>query len=145
MDQGRERCDQGARLPCLTFAANAVRLELYALAHNLENFLCTLMMPKPIKYWLLTTLREYLIKIGEKIMSHCRYVAFPMAEVAIPRQMFQKNLGLILELRPKPSHRPRQQETAGAHPLISNQCEDCAYMPRKSVQAGRGNTISEPD
>jgi len=31
---------------------------------------------------------------------HGRYVAFQMAEVAIPRQMFQEILRLIAELRP---------------------------------------------
>ena len=37
----------------------------------------------------LTTLEEKPIKIGANIVSHGRYVAFQMAEVAIPRQMFQ--------------------------------------------------------
>jgi len=35
-------------------------------------------------------LKEKLIKIGAKVVSHGRYVAFQMAEVAIPRQMFQE-------------------------------------------------------
>ena len=34
-------CDQVDRLSCRTFAANAVRLQLYALAHNLGNFMRT--------------------------------------------------------------------------------------------------------
>ena len=33
----------------------------------------------------MTTLKEKLIKIGAKVVSHGRYVAFQMAEVAIPR------------------------------------------------------------
>ena len=37
-----------------------------------------------------------------KVVSHGRYVAFQMAEVAIPRQMFQEILRLIAELRPQP-------------------------------------------
>jgi hypothetical protein len=37
-------------------------------------------------------LKEKLIKIGAKVISHGRYVAFQMAEVAIPRQMFQETL-----------------------------------------------------
>jgi hypothetical protein len=32
-------------------------------------------------------LKEKLIKIGAKVVSHGRYVVFQMAEVAIPRQM----------------------------------------------------------
>jgi hypothetical protein len=35
-----------------------------------------------------------------------RYVAFQMAEVAIPRQMFQEILRLIAELRPQPPPAP---------------------------------------
>ena len=33
-------------------------------------------------------LKEKLIKIGAKVVSHGRYVALQTAEVAIPRQMF---------------------------------------------------------
>ncbi len=41
-----------------------------------------------------------------KVVSHGRYVAFQMAEVAIPRQMFQEILRLIAELRPQPPPAP---------------------------------------
>ena len=54
----------------------------------------------------LTSLKEKLIKIGAKVVSHGRYVAFQMAEVAIPRQMFQEILRLIAELRPQPPPAP---------------------------------------
>ena len=37
------------RLSCRSFAANAVRLQLHALAYNLGNFLRTLATPEPIK------------------------------------------------------------------------------------------------
>jgi DDE family transposase len=43
------------RLSCRTFAANAVRLQLHALAYNLGNFLRTLATPEPIKDWSLTS------------------------------------------------------------------------------------------
>ena len=88
------------------FAANAVRLQLHALAYNLGNFLRTLATPEPIKEWSLTSLKEKLIKIGAKVVSHGRTVAFQMAEVAIPRQMFQQILWLIAELRPQPPPAP---------------------------------------
>jgi hypothetical protein len=51
-----------------------VRLQLHALAYNLGNFLRTLATPEPIKDWSLTTLKEKLIKIGAKVVSHGRYV-----------------------------------------------------------------------
>ena len=94
------------RLSCRMFAANAVRFQLHALAYNLGNFLRTLATPEPIKDWSLTSLREKLIKIGAKVVSHGRYIAFQMAEVAIPRQMFQEILRLIAELRPQPLPAP---------------------------------------
>src|SRR5215813_8202893 len=47
-----------ARLSCRTFAANAVRLQLHALAYNLGNFLRTLATPEPIKDWSLTSLKD---------------------------------------------------------------------------------------
>jgi hypothetical protein len=95
------------RLSCRSFAANAVRLELHALAYNLGNFLRTLATPEPIKDWSLTSLKEKLIKTGAKIVSHGRDVAFQMAEVAIPRTLFADVLRLIAELRPPPLHRQR--------------------------------------
>ena len=83
------------RLSCRTFAANAVRLQLHALAYNLGNFLRTLATPELIKDWSLTSLKDKLIKIGANVVSHGRYVIFQMAEVAIARQMFQEILRLI--------------------------------------------------
>jgi DDE family transposase len=91
------------RLSCRSFAANAVRLQLHALAYNLGNFMRTLAMPKTAEPWSLTSLREKLIKIGAKVVSHGRYVTFQMAEVAVPRQMFQEILSLIARLRAPPA------------------------------------------
>ena len=91
------------RLLCRTFAANAVRLQLHALAYNLGNFMRTLAMPKVAEPWPLTRLREKLIKIGAKVSSHRRYMTFQMAEVAISRQMFADILLLIARLRAPPA------------------------------------------
>jgi hypothetical protein len=43
-------------------------------------------------------LKDKLIKIGAKVVSHCRYVILQMAEVAIARQMFQEILRLTAAL-----------------------------------------------
>ena len=48
----------------------------------------TLAMPETAQPWSPTSLREKLIKIGAKVVSHGRYVTFQLAEVAVPRQMF---------------------------------------------------------
>jgi hypothetical protein len=52
-----------------------------------------LALPRSVKHWSLTTLREELIKIGAKVVTHSRYVIFQMAEVAVPRELF----GAILD------------------------------------------------
>jgi len=91
------------RLSCRTFSANAVRLQLHVLAYNLGNFMRTLAMPKTAQPWSLTSLREKLVKIGAKVVSHGRYVTFQMAEVAVSRQMFADILSLIARLRAPPA------------------------------------------
>jgi hypothetical protein len=90
------------RLSCRSFAANAVRLQLHALAYNLGNFMRTLAMPETAEPWSLTSLREKLIKISAKVVSHGRYVTFHIAEVAVPRKLFGENLRMIDGLRPRP-------------------------------------------
>jgi hypothetical protein len=57
----------------------------------------------PCEDWSLTSLKEKLIKIGAKVVSSGRYVAFQMAEVAIPKNLFADILRLIAELRPPPA------------------------------------------
>ncbi len=94
------RAIKWTRLSCRSFDTNAGRLQPHALAYNLGNYLRTLATPEPIRNWSLTTLKEKLIKIGAKVVCHARYVAFKMAEVAIPRNLFADILQMIAELRP---------------------------------------------
>ena len=88
------------RLSCTTFRANAVRLQLHGLAYNLANFLRTLALPHEIAQWSRTSLREKVVKIGAKVVSHGRYAIFQMAEVAVPRELFARILDRIALLRP---------------------------------------------
>ena len=83
----------------MRFNANAVRLQLHALAYNLANFLRTLVLPEEVEHWSLTTLQEKLVKIGAKVVAHGRYVTFQMAEVAVPRDLFRAILRQIDGLR----------------------------------------------
>ncbi len=87
------------RLSCRKFRNNEVRLQLHALAYNLANFMRTLALPEEVAHWLLTTIREKLVKVGAKVVAHGRYVTFQMAEVAVPRDLFRRILGLIEDLR----------------------------------------------
>ena len=86
------------RLSCGDFASNQARLQLFALAYNLGNFLRRLALPRGVRHWTLTTLRDKLIKIGCKAVRHARYVTFQLAEVAVPRSLFQAILRRIARL-----------------------------------------------
>ena len=79
-----------------------MRVQLRALAYNLGNFLRTLATPEPIKDWTLTALKEKLIKIGAKVVSHARCVVFQMAEIAMPRELFADISRMITEPRSPP-------------------------------------------
>ena len=54
-----------------------------------------------MEHWSLTTLREKLIKIGAKMVSHGRYITFQLAEAAVPRDLFRRILEMIDDLRPR--------------------------------------------
>jgi hypothetical protein len=87
------------RLLCRRFKNNQVRLQLFALAYNLANFLRQQALPRPVRTWTLTTLREKLIKIGAKVVRHAKAVTFQLAEVAVPRALFAAMPGRLGRLR----------------------------------------------
>jgi hypothetical protein len=91
------------RLSCRRFKDNQARLQLFALAYNLANFLRQLVLPRSVQTWTLTTLRGKLIKIGAKVVRHAKAVTFQLAEVAVPRELFAAILGRIGRLRATPS------------------------------------------
>jgi len=70
------------KLSCYDFVDNQVRLQLFALAYNLGNFLRRLAPPRRGSHWSLTTRREKLIKIGAKVVCTARYVTFQMTKVS---------------------------------------------------------------
>ena len=63
----------------------------------------TLAMPKAAEPWSLTSLREKLIKIGAKVVSHGRYRHLPDGRGRVSRQMFAEILSLIVRLRAPPA------------------------------------------
>lgn len=89
------------RLSCGTMKANAVRLQLHSLTYKLANFLRTLALPEEMEGWSLTTIREKVVKIGAKVITHARYAVFQMAEVAVPRDLLRRILDMIDDLRPR--------------------------------------------
>ena len=84
------------RLSCRAFLDN------FALAYNLANFLRSLVLPKEVAQWSLTTLHEKLVKIGPRIVRYGRYLVFQLAEVAVPRALFAAILRRIDRLRGPP-------------------------------------------
>ncbi len=71
-------------------------------AYNLANFLRRLALPRDVKHWSLTTLREKLVKIGAKVTRHSKYVTFQLAEVAVTRNLFAAILDRIARLAVPP-------------------------------------------
>ena len=89
---------QWTKLSCRKFKDNPTRLQLFALAYNLGNFLRQLALPKAVRHWSLTTLRDKLIKIGAKVTKHSKYTTFQLAEVAVTRNLFAAILNRIARL-----------------------------------------------
>jgi hypothetical protein len=98
----------------------------------------TLALPDAIKEWSLTSLREKLIKIGATVVSHGRYVAFQMAEVAMPRKMFAAILRLIADLR------SAQGACRHETPCEGKRREICAQVSMTPALWARGCSKSRP-
>ena len=71
-------------------------------------------LPQKVEHWSLTTLRDKLIKIGAKVAQHGRCVAFQLAEVAAPRNLFRE--------MPRPLDRNRDFN-GGLGDRIPDHCE----------------------
>jgi hypothetical protein len=99
MDKRGENAVKWTKLSCRRFKDNAARLQLFALAYNLANFLRHLVLPKPIQGWTMTTLREKLVRIGAEVVSRAKYLVFRLGEVAVPRKLFAAIVERIGRLR----------------------------------------------
>jgi len=71
----------------------------HALAYDLGNLIRTRALPEAVKHWSPTSLKETLIKIGARTVTHDRYVTLQLAEVAVPTELFAEILRMIAELR----------------------------------------------
>ena len=83
-----------------------------------------------------------LIKIGAKVVSHARYVAFQMAGVSIPRKVFADILRMIAELGRHKSHRLRSAFRC----RVSNRKrgERCISMAKSTMPFSPRNLIVPP-
>ena len=80
---------------------------MFALAYKCavprQTLLGRLALPRSIRHWSLTTLREKLVKIGAKVVRHSRYVMFQLAKVAVPRQLSASIPGRVQQLATAPT------------------------------------------
>jgi hypothetical protein len=88
-------------------SSTAIRLPANRVLPRRIGYLLTLTnLPRPAEravafYNQRNTTEQWIKNVGAKIVSHGRYVA-QMAEVAIPRKLFEEILRMIAELRPPP-------------------------------------------
>jgi hypothetical protein len=80
------------RLSCHRFRSNEVRLWLSILAYNLGNLWRRLVPPKGIGTWSLTSLQQWLVKTGGRLVRHARYYWLMLAE----RHLTRRPLGSML-------------------------------------------------
>ena len=85
------------RLSCHRFVANRLRLSLFILAYNLGNLLRRLCLLKAVKHGSLRSVQVKLTKMGGRLVRHSRRLVFHLAEVWVPRRLFQ---GLLFSYRP---------------------------------------------
>ncbi len=76
------------RLSCHRFRANEVRLWLSVIAYNLGNLWRRLALPAPIGKWSLTSLQQWLVKTGGRLIKHARYYWLLLAESHLTRRLF---------------------------------------------------------
>lgn len=100
-------------------------LNVPGVMNNLGNFLLRLALPRDVKHWSLTTLREKLIKIGAKVTRHAKYATFQLAEVAVTRNLFAAILARIARLAQPPPVvgliRVQERQT-GQQGLVPGRC-----------------------
>ncbi len=121
-------------------------LQLFALAYNLANFLRRLVLPRSVKHWSLTTLREKLIKIGAKVVRHAKYVTFQMSEVAVPRELFpairdriQQFGGPLSVTTVLPGPDPSPKHERGVRPPVKD--ESTCYCARRFAMCGLSSIV----
>ncbi len=79
-----------------------MRLWLFILLYNLDDFFKRPPLSEAIKRWSLTSIQTRLIKIGGRLVRHARRLVFQLAEVIVTRDLFGEMLERIGRLRPAP-------------------------------------------
>ena len=90
------------RLSCHRFRSNEVRLWLNLIAYNLGNLWRWLALPTRIDSWSLTSLQQWLVKPGGRLIKNSRYCWLLLAESHLTRRLFAGMLWRIAAL-PSPA------------------------------------------
>ena len=83
------------RLSCHRFRSNKVRLWLSVIAYNLGNLWRRLVLPRRIDNWSLTSLQQWLVETGGRLVKHARYYWLLLAEGHLHRRLFARMLRRI--------------------------------------------------
>jgi DDE family transposase len=86
------------RLSCHRFRSNEVRLGLSVIAYKLGNLWRQLALPKKIENWSLTSLEQWLVKMGGRLVKHARYYWLLLAEGHLNGRRFAAMLRRIFIL-----------------------------------------------
>ena len=82
-------------LICHRFRSNEVRLWLSVIAYNLGNLWRRLALPQRIGNCSLTSLQQWLVKTGGKLVRHARYYWLFLAEGHLTRRQFGAMVGRV--------------------------------------------------
>jgi hypothetical protein len=108
--------------------------EIHALAYNLGNFMRTVAVPGTAQPWSLISLREKLIKIGAKVVTHGRYVTFQMAQVAVPRRCSPRSCRWLPSSEHCAGMSGRQEQNgAGGHRRGMRWCRQNSEVQRSAA------------
>jgi len=94
---------ESMRLSCHQSKESEVWLALFVPAYNLDNFRRRLFLPPEMASWCLPALREKLAKIWHRLTRHTRRPVLQMADVNIPRGLFEQILSGVRCLTPLPT------------------------------------------
>ena len=140
MDQGGKGCDPMdtavmPRSPPTPSAFSSMRSPTISATSSARSE-----TPEPIKDWSLTSLKDKLIKIGAKVVSHGRYVAFQMADRHSKEISSPTSCGSSRNCGRRPMRRPR--EVFGCHAFERSPRERCVWITTNSAFSALGAPMS---
>jgi hypothetical protein len=88
VDQKAKQAVRTTRLSCHRFRSNEARLRLSLIACSLGNLWRRLVLPKKIEKWSLTSLQQWLVKTGGRLVKHAWYRWLMLARSHLTRRLF---------------------------------------------------------